>query len=65
MANANADGYTDSGTVSGDSETTITASCTASAGMGGAGGMGGMGAAGANGAGGAVGADGPAAGGGK
>ena len=40
VANANADGYTDSGTVSGGSETTITASCTASAGMGGAGGPG-------------------------
>lgn len=62
VANANADGYTDSGTVSGGSETTITASCTASAGVGG---MGGMGAAGANGAGGVVGAGGPAAGGGK
>lgn len=50
-ANANADGYTDSGTVSGGSETTITASCTASAGMGvgganKAGGMGGPAAAG-------------------
>lgn len=40
VANANADGYTDSGTVSGGSETTITASCTASAGMGSAGGPG-------------------------
>ena len=40
VANANADGYTDSGTVSGGSETTITASCTASAGMGSAGGLG-------------------------
>lgn len=50
-ANTNADGYTDSGTVSGGSETTITASCTASAGMGvgganKAGGMGGPAAAG-------------------
>ena len=34
VANANADGYTDSSTVSGGSETAITASCTASAGMG-------------------------------
>lgn len=51
VTNANADGYTDSGTVSGGSETSITASCTASAGVGGAGGMGGAG--------------GPAAGGGK
>lgn len=34
VANANADGYTDSSTVSGGSETTFTASCTASAGMG-------------------------------
>ena len=34
VANANADGYTDSGTVSGGSKTAITASCTASAGMG-------------------------------
>lgn len=38
VANANADGYTDSSTVSGGSETAFTASCTASAGMGGAGG---------------------------
>ena len=38
VANANADGYTDSSTVSGGSETAIAASCTASAGMGGAGG---------------------------
>lgn len=43
VANANADGYTDSGTVSGGSETAITASCTASAGVGGMGGAGGMG----------------------
>lgn len=42
VANANADGYTDSGTVSGG-ETAITASCTASAGVGGMGGAGGMG----------------------
>ena len=34
VANVNADGYTDSSTVSGGSETAITASCTASAGMG-------------------------------
>lgn len=34
VANANSDGYTDSSTVSGGSETAITASCTASAGMG-------------------------------
>lgn len=34
VANANADGYTDSSTVSGGSETAITASCTASAGTG-------------------------------
>lgn len=34
---ANADGYTDSGTVSGGSETAITASCTASSGLGGLG----------------------------
>lgn len=34
VANANADGYTDSSTVSGGSETAVTASCTASAGMG-------------------------------
>lgn len=40
VANANADGYTDSSTVSGGSETAITASCTASAGMGSAGGLG-------------------------
>lgn len=40
VANANADGYTDSSTVSGGSEATFTASCTASAGMGGAGGPG-------------------------
>ncbi|WP_294163532.1 carbohydrate-binding domain-containing protein [uncultured Senegalimassilia sp.] len=40
VANVNADGYTDSSTVSGGSETAITASCTASAGMGGAGGPG-------------------------
>ena len=51
IANANADGYTDSGAVSGGSETAITASCTASAGMGvgganKAGGMGGPAAAG-------------------
>ena len=51
VANANADGYTDSSTVSGGSETAITASCTASAGMGvgganKAGGMGGPAAAG-------------------
>lgn len=38
VTNANADGYTDSSTVSGGSETAFTASCTASAGMGGAGG---------------------------
>ena len=65
VANANADGYTDSGTVSGGSETAITASCTASAGVGGMGGAGGMGAGGANGAGGMGGAGGPVAGGGK
>ena len=59
VANANADGYTDSGTVSGGSETAITASCTASAGVGG------MGAGGANKAGGMGAADGPVAGGGK
>ena len=40
VANANADGYTDSSTVSGGGEATFTASCTASAGMGGAGGPG-------------------------
>ena len=40
VANANSDGYTDSSTVSGGSETAITASCTASAGMGSAGGPG-------------------------
>ena len=40
IANANADGYTDSGAVSGGSETAITASCAASAGMGSAGGPG-------------------------
>lgn len=40
VANANADGYTDFSTVSGGSEATFTASCTASAGMGGAGGPG-------------------------
>lgn len=40
VENANADGYTDSGAVSGGSETTFTASCTASAGMGSAGGPG-------------------------
>lgn len=40
VANANADGCTDSSTVSGGSETAITASCTASAGMGSAGGSG-------------------------
>ena len=40
VANANADGYTDSSTVSGGSKTVITASCTASAGMGSAGGLG-------------------------
>lgn len=40
VANANADGYTDSSTVSGGSEATFAASCTASAGMGGAGGPG-------------------------
>lgn len=40
VANANADGYTDSSTVSGGSEATFTAGCTASAGMGGAGGPG-------------------------
>ena len=62
VANANADGYTDSGAVNGGSEIAITASCTASAGVGGAGGMdaggankagatGGMGTGGANGAG--------------
>ena len=34
VANVNADGYTDSSTVSGGSETAVTASCTASAGMG-------------------------------
>ena len=34
---ANADGYADSGTVSGGSETAITASCTASSGLGGLG----------------------------
>lgn len=62
VANANADSYTDSGAVSGGSETAITASCTASAGVGGAGGMD---AGGANGAGGIGGAGGPAAGGGK
>ena len=38
VTNANADGYTDSSTVSGGSEITFTASCTASSGMGGAGG---------------------------
>lgn len=59
VANANADGYTDSGTVSGGSETAITASCTASAGVGGMGGAGGMGT------GGPVAAGDPAAGGGK
>ena len=62
VANANADSYTDSDAVSGGSETAITASCTASAGVGGAGGMD---AGGANGAGGIGGAGGPAAGGGK
>ena len=59
VANANADGYTDSGTVSGGSETAITASCTASAGVGGMDGAGGMGT------GGPAAAGGPAAGGGK
>ena len=62
VANANADGYTDSGVVSGGSEIAITASCMASTGMGGAGGMG---AGGANGAGAMGGAGGLAAGGGK
>ena len=59
VANTNADGYTDSGTVSGGSETSITASCTASAGVGGMDGAGGMGT------GGPAAAGGPAAGGGK
>ena len=58
VANANADGYTDSGTVSGGSETAITASCTASAGVGGMGGAGCMGT-------GPAAAGGPATGGGK
>ena len=43
VANANADGYTDFGTVSGGSETAIAASCTMSAGVGAGGGMRGAG----------------------
>ena len=57
VANANADGYTDFGTVSGGSETAIAASCTMSAGVSAGGGM--------RGSGGMRGAGGPAAVGGK
>lgn len=46
VEDANADGYADSGTVSGGSETAVTASCTASSGLGGLGQGGGPMAAG-------------------